>query len=230
MGHIYKITNQITNKSYIGYSDKVEFRWNDHKNGRGSALVYQAIKKYGISNITFEILVEAAETEENFYIQKYNTMVPNGYNLTSGGGLPPNHKGKTYVDLYGEKRAVEKIEKFRQLQISRGGFGPKKHSNQTKQQIRESVIDAHANRDCSHSKETKNKISQSNKGKLAGAKNPKAKTWILIDPAGTTHYAHGNLREKCNELGLSYATMHKAHAENRIPQRGSAVGWQIKEC
>jgi group I intron endonuclease len=227
MGHIYKITNQVNSKSYIGYSDNVECRWNDHKTGKGSKLVYQAIKKYGIEHITFEIIAEDSVINEDMYIQQHNTMVPNGYNLTPGGGLPPNHKGKTYKELYGD-RSANRIEHFRKLQLSRGGFGPTTHTEATKSKIRESVINAHANRDCSHSQATKNKIGQANKGKLAGANNPKAKNWILTDPAGVEHYAHGNLRAKCKELGLSYATMHAAYAEHRIPNRGTAAGWQIK--
>lgn len=230
MGHIYKITNQINGKSYIGYSDKVEARWVDHKHGKGSALVYQAIKKYGIEHITFEVLAEASEQEEDAYIQEYNTMAPNGYNLTPGGGLPPNHRGKTYAEIYGEERALQRIEDFRKLQISRGGFGPRTHTKETKKRIQESVIQAHANRDCSHSEETKQKISRANKGRLAGANNPKAKHWILIDPNGVQHQANGNLRQKCKELGLSFSTIHAAHHYGRIPTSGPAKGWQIKEC
>lgn len=230
MGHIYKITNLVTNKAYIGYSDKVEARWCDHKHGKGSLLVYQAIKKYGIENLTFEVLAEASESEEDAYIQKYNSMSPNGYNLTPGGGLPPNHRGKTYAEIYGEEKAIEKIENFRQLQISRGGFGPKKHKEETKRRISESVITAHAKRDCSHTEETKQKIGQANKGRLAGANNPKSKKWILIDPNGVEHHANGDLKAKCQVLGLSFATIHAAHRYGRIPKSGKAKGWQIKEC
>lgn len=227
MGHIYKITNRVNGKSYIGYSDNVESRWNDHKTGKGSKLVHRAIKKYGIEQITFEILAEDSVASEDMYIQLHNTMKPNGYNLTPGGGLPPNHKGKTYKEIYGDQ-STKRIEHFRELQLSRGGFGPTVHTESTKSRIRESVIIAHANRDCSHSEDTKNKISQANKGRLAGANNPKAKNWILTDPTGKAHYAHGNLRDKCKELGISFATMHKAYAENRIPNRGSAAGWKIE--
>lgn len=231
MGHIYKITNQITNKSYIGYSDKVESRWSDHKHGKGSALVYQAIKKYGIKNLTFEILAEAPESEEDAYIQKYNTMAPNGYNLTPGGGLPPNHRGKTYAEIYGEERAKEERNKRLKTKLAKGKLGGvKTHNEETKRRISESVITAHANRDCSHSEETKQKIGQANKGRLAGANNPKSKKWILIDPSGVEYYANGDLRAKCRELGLSFATIHAAHQYGRIPKSGSAKGWQIKEC
>ena len=50
MGYIYKITNLINNKSYIGYTIYPQNRFIDHQHGRGSVLVYQAIKKYGIDN------------------------------------------------------------------------------------------------------------------------------------------------------------------------------------
>ena len=38
---IYKITNLITNKSYIGLSKHIEQRWQEHKNGKGNKLLYQ---------------------------------------------------------------------------------------------------------------------------------------------------------------------------------------------
>lgn len=47
---------------------------------------------------------------------------------------PPSHKGKTYQEIYGDKWK-EQIEKRRQIQLDRGGFGPKKHSDETKKKL-----------------------------------------------------------------------------------------------
>lgn len=42
---------------------------------------------------------------------------------------PPNHKGKTYEEIYGSKERADEQRKLRsELQKKRGGYGPKKHS------------------------------------------------------------------------------------------------------
>jgi len=95
MGYIYKITNTISKKCYIGETKKTNpyLRWNEHKRkidkGLGCPALQDAVKKYGIENFTFEILIICFDEErykfEIEYIKKYNSMVPNGYNLTRGG-------------------------------------------------------------------------------------------------------------------------------------------------
>ena len=61
---IYKITNIINNKCYIGKSSNIEARLNYHQkryNDKGSEwdkLLYKAIRKYGLENFTFEIIEE----------------------------------------------------------------------------------------------------------------------------------------------------------------------------
>lgn len=52
--------------------------------------IHCAIRKYGIENFQIDILEENIEKElidikEQYYINLYNTMAPNGYNLTEGG-------------------------------------------------------------------------------------------------------------------------------------------------
>lgn len=92
---IYKITNIINNKSYIGQSKNIETRWRRHKfeakNAKGSCYdypLYRAIRKYGIENFSFEILeeclVEELNNKEIYYIKKFNTF-NNGYNQNEGG-------------------------------------------------------------------------------------------------------------------------------------------------
>lgn len=96
---IYKFTNKITGESYIGQSKNIHKRYNQHK------CTYQPNKKYyentyfhsmlfyyGFDNFDFEVLEECKESElkskEIFYIQKYNTIYPNGYNISAGGDMP----------------------------------------------------------------------------------------------------------------------------------------------
>jgi hypothetical protein len=87
---IYKITNKINNKSYIGLSTDIERRFLDHKHrkdGRNKVL-YRAFILYGIENFDFSIIelcsVEQLSEREKHWIAYYDTY-NNGYNVTLGG-------------------------------------------------------------------------------------------------------------------------------------------------
>lgn len=83
---IYKITNLINGKCYIGQSVHIERRWQEHKRPSATSVIATAIKEYGIENFSFEVLeelpTEKLDERERFYIQKYNSISPNGYNIT----------------------------------------------------------------------------------------------------------------------------------------------------
>ena len=82
---IYKITNLINNKSYVGQSIHIERRWQEHCQPYSKSQIALAIKKYGKNNFHFEILeecsIEELNQKENFWIKKLNTITPNGYNI-----------------------------------------------------------------------------------------------------------------------------------------------------
>jgi group I intron endonuclease len=114
MGYIYKITNQLSKKCYIGETKKSNpyLRWNEHKRkieqGIGCPALQDAVKKYGIENFIFEVLIICFDEDryklEIEYIKKYNSMAPNGYNLTKGG------EGGGF---HGKKHSQETIERIR---------------------------------------------------------------------------------------------------------------------
>ena len=93
---IYKITNQINNKVYIGLTTcSLEYRWSRHitesKNVNNTKHLYKAMRKYGIENFTIEEIdntddfKELGKLERN-YSRKYDCTNPQiGYNLTDGG-------------------------------------------------------------------------------------------------------------------------------------------------
>lgn len=88
-GIIYKITNKVNGKSYIGQTRyTIEFRWRQHQHKKDNTYFHNAIHKYGIDNFSIEILEECdiknLNSREIFYIAKYDTF-NNGYNLTIGG-------------------------------------------------------------------------------------------------------------------------------------------------
>ena len=89
---IYKITNNQNGHCYIGQSRDIISRWSDHKiaayNERGKGYnypLYRAIRKYGINNFNFQILVECEIIELNQKEVYYISLFKPEYNQTEGG-------------------------------------------------------------------------------------------------------------------------------------------------
>ena len=93
-GFIYKITNKINGKSYIGQTiQSVKERFYRHCSTKCSQAIlnmaiHKAINKYGKSNFTIEVIeeVESANLNdrEKYWIKYYDSY-NNGYNSTEGG-------------------------------------------------------------------------------------------------------------------------------------------------
>ncbi len=87
---IYKITNKINGKIYIGQSNDIYRRFYEHQTKGESSriLVDAAIQKYGKDKFSYEILEECSINElnqkETFWIKKLNA-IENGYNCSEGG-------------------------------------------------------------------------------------------------------------------------------------------------
>ena len=89
---IYKITNKINGKSYIGQSINIKNRWQVHASTKDDCPIHRAIQKYGKKNFEWEILEkclpENLDEKERYYINLYNTCSSkgwHGYNITDGG-------------------------------------------------------------------------------------------------------------------------------------------------
>lgn len=121
---IYKITNKINGKSYIGQSKHIKRRWREHINGLENSVISAAIKKYGEENFIFEILelcsIEELNNREIYYIDKFKTY-GDGYNMTTGGdgvkgvgkALATDDIPKIISDLRNSVPALEIADKFR---------------------------------------------------------------------------------------------------------------------
>ena len=93
--YIYKATNRINGKSYIGQAINFKKRKNEHLYVRDArhdpnSIFHKALDKYGADNFDWEILGTIpgkyfADAFERSMIQEYNTYKPNGYNMTKGG-------------------------------------------------------------------------------------------------------------------------------------------------
>lgn len=88
--YIYKITNQLNGKAYIGKTTKEpEWRWKRHLHDNRPG-IGQVIREYGREHFSFEVIhvavsLDELEEMEIHYIQKLNTFHPEGYNMTTGG-------------------------------------------------------------------------------------------------------------------------------------------------
>lgn len=124
---IYKITKISNGKSYIGQSNDIERRFQEHKT-KIDIPIEIAIRKYGVAAFSFEVLEECdlshLDEREKYWISFYNTYKGVGYNCNPGGG---NNRGENngrtkltdqdvaYIrDCYDEhKRRKEIYEQFK---------------------------------------------------------------------------------------------------------------------
>lgn len=174
-GQIYRLTNKINGKMYHGQTTKEDInkRWSEYKGIRcyNQPKLYRALKKHGPENFLFEVINTSPQNQqqldnlETFYIRKYDSM-NNGYNCNEGGA--------------GRGHVCEETK--RKLSISNKGennpnFG-QPMSEEQKRKISEAKKGSKnamfgkpsARRGCVLSEETKRKMSESIKRKLADPK------------------------------------------------------------
>lgn len=154
---IYKATNKVNNKVYIGFDSEWPYRRQTHewssfnKNTKDyNCIFHRAIRKYGIKNFKWEIICQhhngkfLLKIMEPYFIDAYNSfyLTGHGYNMTKGG-----------EGCLGYKHQKETIDKMCQYQ--------KNIIKTTKHQ--ENLAKSH--------------IGNSNR----------AKNYLLIDPKGNKH-------------------------------------------
>lgn len=197
---IYKITNDINAKVYVGQTGKtLTDRFRRHcsestwKNTKRMPIVF-AIKKYGKEHFKIELLEELpigtpqliVDSKETEWGYKLNAFSPNGYNLKFGNGR------RQWSDEVKKKIGESQRGKY--------------VSDETRRKLSQSHI---GNR---LSTETKKKLSLLWKGvrpcKLAQQNSVVAssKTYVLIDPTGVHREIH-NMAQFCREHGYNKGQM-----------------------
>ena len=118
---IYKITNKLNQKFYIGKSKNIEGRWKQHKYATDSTPLHLAMQKYGSDQFELSILEicddeEKLSEKEIYWIEYYNAYESDNYNATRGGD------GASHPVKLSHDQLLEIIDKLR-------------HTNETMQAI-----------------------------------------------------------------------------------------------
>lgn len=124
MGYIYKITNTKNNKIYIGKTTTcIQDRFSKHiyesknVNVKGySFILHKAFRKYGIDNFIIEEVEEIDNSilndREIYWINTYNSMIPNGYNMTFGGEGSVKIDYNLVYSLWDDGNSIAQIAKI----------------------------------------------------------------------------------------------------------------------
>ena len=220
---IYMYINKINNHKYIGQTkdfNKRHYQHVYHSNNEKRTREYylpfhRAIRKYGIENFEVIILKENINTQcllnfwESYYIEKYNCLSKENYNVASGGSNGNNFAGKTEEEMKEIKNKIGEKSKGRI------------HSEETKAKMSESrkgknnhFYGKH------HNKDTKDKISKIHKGKkrtkedkekqsksITGKNNHNAKRVIQYNLQGDIIKIWDYIKQASEELNINKASI-----------------------
>jgi len=213
-GIIYKATNKVNGKMYIGQTVKfLDKRIIEHichaLNKKDNMYFHKAIRKYGKKNFKWEIIIkcnsrEALDKAEIGMIEKYNTF-GNGYNLNVGGegngGFEHTEKTRQKMSKakrgenhpnYGKHRTEETKRK-----ISHANEGKTRSEKVRKRKSESMKGEKNHNYGKPRTKETKKKIGNANRGEKCynygnrGNKSRYAKKYIITTPEGEEIFVHG---------------------------------------
>jgi len=203
MGYIYKITNIIDKKIYIGQTkNSLEERWKSHlRKNSNCRYLSSAIKKHEIINFKFELVCisfdENLDEIEKEYIKKFNCLVPNGYNLKEGGNSS-KHNEET------------------------------KHKISQSLKGRKDIIYAKPQLGKPHKEETKQKISKATKGRKFKVESyiKRCKTVLQLDDNNNIVNEYISIREAARANNMSFSTISFCCNEKRNNANG--FKWKFK--
>ena len=191
MYKLYKITNSVNNKPYIGITKlSVEQRWTKHVKDSANPKypLQRAIHKYGMDNFSVELLEESEDRSyisglEEPTIQKYDSRA-NGYNVAKGGyggDLGPEANQKRRNTLLSRPEDVKKqyADLQRVLQL-----GKTKDNDKGRKAQSEKIKGNNFAKGLIHSPETKKIISEANKGPKSQKTRQKMSESAIINNNG----------------------------------------------
>lgn len=148
--YLYRVTNQVNGKIYIGQTVQPDKRWNQHRRDAAEPKVpfHHAIKKHGAHNFTFEVIAtcksfDDANELETLLVKQYDSYVFNrkGYNATHGGfNVPKSEEWKQKMrDWHAGMTSEEKAARSQFMKDWHASL-----SEEDKVDQRQQMIDWHA--------------------------------------------------------------------------------------
>ena len=189
-GVIYKYTNKVNGKVYIGQTIDECRRIKNHKNACDNTLFHNAVRKYGFDSFDYEVIervdVSILDQKEIYWIAYYKSNNRQfGYNLTTGG---EGSRGYKYTDEQRKNRSEQSkgnksflghthTEEYKKMmsELNKG----KVFSEETRGKISDSMKGNKCAFGHHPSEETKKKISEACKGRVT--KGTTGMTWKLVD-------------------------------------------------
>ena len=148
---IYAITNIVNDKQYVGQAVIKLKRWKDHKTSLNvgkhkNRYLQAAYDKYGKDAFVYTVLEILPTTlnldeREQYWINKLNTVAPNGYNLnpTAGSARGFKHSEETKLkwseQRKGKKRSAEALQNLKDGWKKRGPVSDQAKENMRKAQL-----------------------------------------------------------------------------------------------
>ncbi len=226
-GIIYKATNKLNGKCYIGKTiQKLNIRKKAHiynaLNNIYSTYFYNALKKYGSEKFNWKVLENnipenELNNKEIFYINKQNSF-NDGYNMTKGGDYSPMRYAKIREKITGENHWM----------CITGG-----HSEETKKKISNSIKKLYENdnsyrervsiktKEAMKNLDIRKKISETHKGKSLSDEHKNALSKSLLG-----HEVTKETRKKISQSSIgkkmskeSRERMSKAHIGKKLSEK-----------
>lgn len=202
--YIYKTTNTINGKIYIGQS---KFNPDENPEYLGSGfLLKRAVECYGKENFKKEIIEECNSQEQLCERERYwiATLKSNnrivGYNICEGGTWGDNWTNNP------RKEELRELFKKRSKGANNGNYGNRWTSEQKKIASERAIknryiIDPITGENISKRLDVRKKLSESKKGE----KNPRACLWRLISPLKEVYIFEGGIVQELKKYGLTYS-------------------------
>jgi hypothetical protein len=241
MYYVYELIDPRVNLPFYvgkGKNDRVYFHLSEKSRAKSeNKRKYNKIQKIRESGYEPEIkIVKYFEDENDAYdyeellIESYGRIRYDENGILTNiceSSRPPKLKGRTYQEIYGDKWE-EQIEKRRKAQIDAGGYGPRKHTQETKDKISAKTAgENNPSYGVPCSEERKEKIRKKAKERYEnGFKPPSSTLYILTSPEGVEYEVFGELQKFCKDNNISYATMQAAIKYDRQGPRKN--GWSIR--
>ena len=138
---IYKATNTINGKVYVGFTSNWPDRIGQHKyeSKNSNKAFHRALRKYGENNFDWQLIYQSKElthtlkTMEPHFIKEYKSFGKNGYNLTEGGeGIFGYTFSEKTIESFKLKRSGSKNPMYGKKGILNPNFGKKCHTKEFK--------------------------------------------------------------------------------------------------